>query len=104
MPPLIGDYCISGTFSPKQCEAGFCDGYSNFDDDGFCSAGCGSGCGNNSAGNPNICVGLTDGSSPGSVCKPTCKTDVDCQKIHPDLLCWTKGALTACDYDTSSWR
>jgi hypothetical protein len=104
-PPLTGDYCTDGALSARDCvEANtYCDGPTNFPEDGYCSRACGTGCGYASNGLANVCVGLTPGSSPASVCKPGCTTDADCKAIHPDLFCFGTGR-GACDFDTSTWN
>jgi hypothetical protein len=104
-PPLTGDYCTAATSSARECDEAnaYCDGPSNFSEDGYCSRDCTGGCGYASNGLANVCITLTTGSSPAQACKPGCNTHGDCTAIHPDLLCL--GTLRkACDYDTAGWR
>lgn len=91
---ITGDYCLV-----YGCDnGGWCDGLTNFPDDGFCSRACDDGCGYNSLGVENVCVPNTPGSSPASACRPGCETTADCQAVHPDLVCLDDGTRTYCDF------
>lgn len=103
-PALTGDYCTAGFASERECEeaGAFCDGPTNFPENGYCSRDCTAGCGYASNGRANVCIRLNPGSSPAQACKPGCTTDADCQAVHPLLLCFGT-TRKACDFDTGTW-
>jgi hypothetical protein len=91
---ITGDYC-----AVYGCDnGGWCDGSSNFPEDGVCSRGCDAGCGYNSRGIANVCVPNTPGSSPASACWPGCETQADCAALHPDLTCYTSESPSFCGF------